>query len=84
MANIEFEQVSNEFTSRRILGEETVPAMEKILTKSGIVRDGRQAKYILQFLIVILSSITLWLIYRNIHHPNAQSAPLMEDRFHHL
>ncbi len=53
MSNVEFDEGTNEFTSRRILGSEVVPGMVRALEKTGLVKNSNQAKFILVGIILI-------------------------------
>lgn len=69
MSNVEFDESSNVFTSRRILGEEIVPGMVKGLQKMGVVKSPAQAKYILVGIALTSTLLTIlilsFFVFRN-------------------
>jgi len=65
---IQFDDGKNEFhiKSRRIFGDPETPTMIRLLLKSRIVKNEKQALYVLLAIIIVALSAT-FLLYRNLN-----------------
>jgi len=72
MSDVQFDENLNAFTSRRILGEEVVPGMTKLLLKTGVIKNSKQAEYILIGTIVACLLLTGFVLYRNFAGTNTE------------
>jgi hypothetical protein len=64
MNQVQFEEDNNEFhiRSRRLFGEPETPTMVRFLLRTGIVKNEKQALYILVGIVIIALAVTIFLI----------------------
>jgi hypothetical protein len=75
MVDVQFNEEQTEiYRSRRILGDEVVPGMVNALTKTGIVKSGKHAEYVLFGIIgaaLLGSGFFLYIAFRSPAAPPA-------------
>lgn len=75
MVDVQFQEEQTEiYRSHRILGEEVVPGMVNALTKTGMVKSGKQAEYILIAVIIVSIVGTVFFMTRALRSPNKPPA----------
>lgn len=75
MSNVQFDEGIEKFTSRKILGEEVVPGMVKLLSKTGLAKDRNQAEYILVGTIIISIILTIIILYVTLKSDSSRKQP---------
>jgi hypothetical protein len=65
MAQVEFEEEKNAFTSRKIIGQPVTPSTARLLRKLGLVKDENQAKYVMVAIMLICFGVTAYEIITN-------------------
>lgn len=64
MSGVQFENDGEEFTSRKILGENIEPKMVTMLTKMGVAKNKKQSAHILTAIAVLFFGISFVLFAR--------------------